>query len=139
MIDVKDFYIYIKFKIHAATSALLSLSLFSLNSLHGIRAKRLGGILTMADFSSVTEVTKPEGRIAIIVLQSTAPHLVGLHMPIKLMRDNFLLWKTQLFPLLNSHDLAYILTQDLLISTHLDDRGGIVVNTAYQTWWRQDQ
>ena len=64
---------------------------------------------------------------------------MGLHVPIKLKRDNFLLWKTQLFLPLDCHDLAHILTQDLPISTHLDIKGGIFVNSAYQTWWRQDQ
>ena len=117
----------------------LSLSLFSLNSLHGIRAKRHGRIFTMADSSSFSEVTKSEGNKAIIVPQLTAPHSVGLHVPIKLTRDNFLLWKTQPFPLLNCHDLAHILMQDPPISTQLDDEGGIVINTVYQTWWRQDQ
>ena len=67
------------------------LSLLFLNSLHGIRATRLGGILTMADFSSALEVMKLEGNKAIIAPQSTAPHLVGLHVPIKLTRNNFLL------------------------------------------------
>ena len=45
----------------------------------------------------------------------------------------------QIFPLLNYHDLAHILTQDPPISTQLDDQSGITVNPAYQTWWRQDQ
>ena len=93
----------------------------------------------MADFSLASEAIKLEGNKAIIAPQSTAPHSVGLHVPIKLTRDNFLLLKTQLFPLLNCYDLAYILMQDPLISTHLDDQGGIVINIAYQKWWRQDQ
>ena len=116
-----------------------SFSLFSLNSLHGIRARRRGEILTMADSSSFSEVTKSEENKAIIVPQPTTPHSVGLHVPIKLTRDNFLPWKTQLFPLLNYHNLAHILTQDLPISTQHDDQGGIVVNIAHQTWWHQDQ
>ena len=93
----------------------------------------------MADSSSLLEVTKPEGNKVIAIPHSTTPHPVGFHVPIKLTRENFLLWKTQLFPLLNYHDLAHILTQDPLISTQIADHGGITVNTAYQTWWRQDQ
>ena len=97
----------------------------------------------MVDFSSASpsasEVMKHEENKAIIAPQLTTPHSVGLHVPIKLKRENFLLWKTQLFPLLNCHDLPHILTQDPPISSHLDDRGGIIVNSAYQKWWRQDQ
>ena len=85
----------------------------------------------MADSSSFLEVTKAEGNKAIIVPQTIVPHSVGLHVPIKLTRDNFLLWKIQLFLVLNCNDLAPILTQDRPISTQLDDQGGIVVNFAY--------
>ena len=129
----------IVFKIHAATSALFFLSLLYLNSLHSIRARRCGEILIMTDSSSFSEVTKSKGNKAIIVPHPTVPHSVGLRVPIELTRENFLLWKTQLFPLLNDHDLAHILTQDLPISTQIDDQGGVIVNTAYQTWWHQDQ
>ena len=93
----------------------------------------------MADFPLTSEAIKPEGDKTVIAPQLTVPHLVGLHVPIKLTRDNFLLLRTQLLPLLNCHDLAHILTQDPSISTQLDDQGGIIVNIAYQKWWRQDQ
>ena len=116
---------------------------FFLISLHGIRATRPGEIVTMADLSSAlpsaSEVMKSEVNKALIAPQLNTPHSVGLHVPLKLTREKFLLWKTQLFPLLNFHGLAHVLTQDPLISSHLDDRGEIVINTAYQTWWRQDQ
>ena len=123
-------------KIYAALSALFLLSLISL---HGIRARRRIEILIMADSSSLPEVRKSEGNKSIAISHSTAPHSIGLHVPIKLTRDNFLLWKTQLFPLLNYQDLAHILMQDPPISTQIVDHGGIIVNTTYPTWWRQDQ
>ena len=91
----------------------------------------------MADSSS--EITKTGKGKAIIMQTPIVPTSVGLHVPIKLTRDNFLLWKTQIFPLLNFHDLAHILTQDPPISTQFDDQGGITVNPEYQAWWRQDQ
>ena len=91
----------------------------------------------MAD--SPPEITKDERSKAITISPTIAAHTVGLHVPIKLTRENFLLWKTQIFPLLNYHDLAHILTQDPPISAQLDDHGGITVNPEYQTWWRQDQ
>ena len=50
----------------------------------------------MADFPVTSEAVKPEGDKTVVAPQSTAPHSVGLHVPIKLTRDNFLLWKTQL-------------------------------------------
>ena len=91
----------------------------------------------MAD--SPSEITKNERNKAITISPSIAAHSVGLHVPIKLTRENFLLWKTQIFPLLDYHDLAHILTQDPPISTQLDDQSGITVTSTYQTWWRQDQ
>ena len=91
----------------------------------------------MAD--SPSESLKDERNKAITLQPSIAAHTVGLHVPIKLTRENFLLSKTQIFPLLNYHDLAHILTQDPPISTQLDDHGGITINPAYQTCHRQDQ
>ena len=91
----------------------------------------------MADAPS--DNVRSESSTAIVTSTAIAPHSVGFHIPIKLTRDNFLLWKTQIFPWLNYHDLAHILMQDPPISTQLDDHGGITVNLAYQSWWRQDQ
>ena len=73
----------------------------------------------MAD--SPYEITKNEQNNAITISSSIVAHSIGLRVPIKLTRENFLLWKTQIFPLLNYHDLAHILTQDPPISTQLDD------------------
>ena len=121
----------------ALVSSHLSLSLNHLNSLHGIRAGGLTTISAMAD--SPSEILKDEQNKAITLPPTISAHSVGLHVPIKLTRENFLRWKTQIFPLLNYYDLAHILTQDPPISTQLDDHGGITVNPAYQTWWHQDQ
>ena len=99
--------------------------------------RRLNRSLSMAASSS--EITKTGKGKAIVVQTPIAPNTVGFHVPIKLTKDNFLLWKTQIFPLLNFHDLAHILTQDPPISTQLDDQGGIIVSSEYQAWWRQDQ
>ena len=82
---------------------------------------------------------KTERSKAIYMSTMIAPHSVGLHVPIKLTRDNFLLWKTQLFSLLKYHDLAHILTQYPLITTQFDDQGGITVNLEHQAWWHHDQ
>ena len=66
-------------------------------------------------------------------------NMMGLSVPIKLMRENFLLWKTQLFPVLNYNDLAHILTQDPPIPTATNSTDEIIVNLAYQAWRKQDQ
>ena len=89
--------------------------------------------------ASPSEIAKFEESKAINIAPAGGPPSIELHVPIKLTRENFLLWKTQIFPLLNYHDLAHILTQDPRISTQLDDQGGITVNPAYQVWWCQDQ
>ena len=106
--------------------------------LHGIRASDRAEFLIMASTSSADEQQREEER-AVILPMPTTPHLTGFHLPIKLTRENFLLWKTQLLPLLNCYDLAHILTQEPPISTQLDSQGKISVNPTYQAWWRQDQ
>ena len=108
-----------------------------LYSLHGIRASGRCKVLSMANAPS--DNVRNESGKAIVTSTAIAPHSVGFHIPIKLTRDNFLLWKTQIFPWLNYHNLAHILTQDPPISTQLNDHDGITVNPAYQAWWRQDQ
>ena len=118
-------------------SSLSSSVFLHLYSLHGIRAPGRCKVLAMADAPS--DNVRSESSKAIVTSTAIAPHSVGFHIPIKLTRDNFLLWKTQIFPWLNYHDLGHILTQDPPISTQLDDHGGITVNPAYQSWWHQDQ
>ena len=123
---------------------MCSLSLSHLSSLFltsqfssWYQSHRRDKILAMAD--SPSEIPKTKRSKAITTSTSITPHSVGLHVPIKLTRYNSFLWKTQLFPLLNYHDLAHILTQDQPISTQFDDQGGITVNPAYPAWWSQDQ
>ena len=64
---------------------------------------------------------------------------MGLNVPIKLTRENFLLWKTHLFPILNCNDLAQLLTQDSPIPTATNLADEIIINPAYQAWKKQDQ
>ena len=122
-----------------ASSKSFSVFIFFLHlySLHGIRAKGRYKALAMANASS--ENAKNESSKGIVTSTLIAPHSVGFHIPIKLTRDKFLLWKTQIFPWLNYHNLAHILMQHPPISTQLDDHGGITVNPTYQAWWHQDQ
>ena len=55
------------------------------------------------------------------------------------MRENFLLWKTQLFPILNCNDLAQLLTQDPPAPTATSSADETIINPAYQAWKNQDQ
>ena len=64
---------------------------------------------------------------------------MGLSVPIKLTRENFLLWKTQLFPVLNCNDLAQLLTQDPPTLTATSSADETIINPAYQAWKKQDQ
>ena len=64
---------------------------------------------------------------------------IGLNVPIKLTRNNFLLWKTQLLPILNCNDLAYILTQDPLVLTVSNSADKAIENPVYQAWRKKDQ
>ena len=63
---------------------------------------------------------------------------IGLNVPIKLTPDNFLLWKTHLFPILNCN-FAYILTQDPPISTSANSADKVIENLVYQAWRKKYQ
>ena len=64
---------------------------------------------------------------------------MGLNVPIRLTRENFLLWKTQLFHVLNCNNLAHILMQDPPVPMATNSADEIYVNLAYQAWRKQDQ
>ena len=66
-------------------------------------------------------------------------NMMGLNVPIKLTWENFLLWKTQMFPVLNYNDFAHILTQDPPVPMATNSADEIIVNPAYQAWRKQDQ
>lgn len=89
----------------------------------------------MVSSPSSTEHSRQEDDRAVTIPQPAASNSIGLHIPIKLTRENFLLWRTQLFPLLNCHDLAHILTQEQPIAMQSNAQGEITVNPAYQAWW----
>ena len=55
----------------------------------------------------------------------------GLMVSIKLTRDNFLLWKTQLLPLLVAYQLTYLLYRDPPMISSLNEQGQFCSNPAY--------
>ena len=89
----------------------------------------------MANEKSLTAITSHKDNNTFPATNST----MGLNVPIKLTRENFLLWKTQLFPVLNCNDLAHILTQDPPVPTATNSADDIIVNPAYQAWRKKDQ
>ena len=89
----------------------------------------------MANATSSIEITSHGDNNTFPATNST----MGLNVPIKLTWENFLLWKTQLFPFLNCNDLAHILTQDQLVPTATNSADEIIVNLADQAWRKQDQ
>ena len=89
----------------------------------------------MANETSSTAITNPGTYNVFPWKRST----IGLNVPIKLARDNFLLWKTQLLPILNCNDLAYILTQDPPIPTAATSANNVTENLVYQAWRKKAQ
>ena len=89
----------------------------------------------MANSTSTTTIISHGDNSVLSATNST----MGLNVPIKLMRENFLLWKTQLFLVMNCNDLAHILTQDPPISMEKNLANETIVNSAYQVWRKQDQ
>ena len=89
----------------------------------------------MANETLSTAITNPRTNNVFPSTRST----IGLNVPIKLTRNNFLLWKMQLLPILNCNDLAYILTQDPPISTAATSADNMTENPVYQAWRKKDQ
>ena len=90
--------------------------------------------------NSVDEASSSSSEIAVV------PHVAianinpaGLTISLKLSRDNFLLWKTQLLPVLAAYDLVALVDQDPPMVSHVDKDGRICPNPAYKTWFKNDQ
>ena len=90
--------------------------------------------------NSVDEASSSSSEIVVV------PHVAianinptGLTISLKLSRDNFLLWKTQLLPVLAAYDLVTLLDQDPPMVSHLDKDDRICPNPAYKTWFKNDQ
>ena len=90
--------------------------------------------------NSVDEASSSSSEIAVV------PHVAianinpaGLTISLKLSRDNFLLWKTQLLPVLAAYDLVALLDQDPPMVSHVDKDVRICPNPAYKTWFKNDQ
>ena len=89
-------------------------------------------LINEASFSSLMETSVlPQVAIANI-------NPAGLTISLKLTRDNFLLWKTQLLPILVVYDLVTLLDQDPPMLSYLGKDGKLCPNPAYKAWFKND-
>ena len=63
----------------------------------------------------------------------------GLMVSIKLTRDNFLIWKIQILPLLEAYQLTDLLYQHPPMISSLNEQGQSFSNLAYQAWFIRDK
>lgn len=63
----------------------------------------------------------------------------GLIISLKLTRDNFLLWRTQLLPILAVYEQMDHIEQDPLEVSSMTKDGQIFPNPAYKTWYKNDK
>ena len=84
--------------------------------------------------NSVDEASSSSSEIAVasqVAIANINP--AGLTISLKLSRENFLLWKTQLLPVLAAYDLVTLLDQDPPMVSYVDKDGRICPNPAYKT------
>lgn len=72
-------------------------------------------------------------------MTTPTPLTSSTSIPLKLTQNNFLLWQTQLLPILNSCGLENILEDDPPTITTVDNIGTVIYNLAYQAWRQCNQ
>ena len=63
----------------------------------------------------------------------------GLTVSLKLTRDNFLLWHTQILPVLAAYDVMDNIEQDPPDMSILNQEGQSITNPAYKVWFKTDK
>ena len=63
----------------------------------------------------------------------------GLAVSLKLTRDNFLLWRTQILPVLAAYEVTDHIEQDPPEMSSLDKDGQTCINLAYKNWFKTDK
>ena len=63
----------------------------------------------------------------------------GLTVTLKLTRDNFILWRTQILPVLAAYDVMDHIDQDLPEMSILYQEGQSITNPAYKVWFKTDK
>ena len=73
------------------------------------------------------------------IASARGPGYTSLSISLKLTREILLLWQTILLPLLETHDLTYVLKEQAPPSTISNKKGGQVPNPDYKIWRKHDQ
>ena len=96
--------------------------------------------------SDVSQPTIEDGTLSALpttvlvpIVAMTNINLAGLMVSIKLTRDNFLLWKIVLLPLLLVYQLTNLLHQDSPMISSLNEKSQACPNLAYHGWCIQDK
>ena len=76
-------------------------------------------------------------NIATVVIANI--NLAGLTLFLTLTIENFLLWKTQLLPILVAYDLMDLLDQDPPPLSYTDKDDKVCPNLVYKTWFKNDK
>ena len=63
----------------------------------------------------------------------------GLTVSLKLTRDNFLLWRMQILPVLAAYDVMDHIDQDPHEKVSLNKDGQSFVNRSYKSWFKTDK
>ena len=63
----------------------------------------------------------------------------GLTISLKLTRDNFLLWRTQILPVLAAYDVMDHIEQDPPEKSSLNKDGQTCMNPSYKSWFKTDK
>ena len=63
----------------------------------------------------------------------------GLNVSLKLTRDNLILWRTQILPVLAAYDVMDHIDQDPLEIFILNQEGQSITNPAYKVWFKTDK
>ena len=63
----------------------------------------------------------------------------GLTVSLKLTRDNFLLWRTQILPVLAAYEVTDHIEKDPPEMSSLNKDGQACINPAYKIWFKTDK
>ena len=122
------------------------------NSLHGTRAsiqstKTSTSVSAMSDTSSAQTNNNAGPLVATESTQTglTAIPAINQMVTVKLSGDNYLLWTTQLFPCLRTHQLlgyidgTYARPASIINQSGADGIAHPVINPEFNRWYQQDQ
>ena len=122
------FFVSPAFLSFSAVKAFLSL-------LYGIRA---------ICYTALDKMTESSGRLPVGAnispqISTAGINPSGLTVSLKLTRDNFLLWRTQILPVLAAYDVMDHIDQNPPEKVSLNKDGQSFVNPSYKSWFKTDK